>query len=109
MKTRLVKFGAGAGIGAVVALIATAARRQEINAAAPVIDAFAGTGVEGQIGTAVMSFYNKFFRNANCSDRATPLLRLNERRDLRELWWRLTARGDHLPAAPGVIVIEGGR
>jgi len=54
LKTRLIKFGAGAGIGALIAIVATAARRQEINAAAPIIDAAAGTGVEGQVGTAIM-------------------------------------------------------
>jgi len=54
MKTRLIKFGAGAGIGALIAIVATALRRQEINAAAPIIDAAAGTGVEGQVGTAIM-------------------------------------------------------
>jgi len=54
MKTRLIKFGAGAGIGALIAIVAQFARRQEINAAAPIIDAAAGTGVEGQVGTAVM-------------------------------------------------------
>jgi len=54
MKTRLVKFGAGAGIGALIAILATALRRQEINAAAPIIDAAAGVGVEGQVGTAIM-------------------------------------------------------
>jgi len=54
MKTRLVKFGAGAGIGALIAILATALRRQEINATAPIIDAAAGVGVEGQVGTAIM-------------------------------------------------------
>lgn len=54
LKTRLVKFGAGAGIGALVAILATFAKRQEVNAVAPIIDAAAGTGVEGQVGTAIM-------------------------------------------------------
>ncbi len=72
LKTRLVKFGAGAGIGALLALIATAAKRQEINAAAPIIDAAAGTGVEGQIGTAIMRtvvpLITRGFRNGNTSN-----------------------------------------
>lgn len=54
MKTRLVKFGAGAGIATVIAAIAIALKRTEINAAAPILDAAAGTGVEGQIGTAIV-------------------------------------------------------
>ena len=29
--------------------------------------------------------------------------------EVRRLWWRLAARGDHLPPEPGVIVIDGGR
>ena len=29
--------------------------------------------------------------------------------ELRRIWWRIVARGDHLPPEIGVIVIEGGR
>lgn len=54
MKTRLVKFGAGAGIAVVISIIANALRRNEINAAAPIIDAAAGIGIEGQVGTAIV-------------------------------------------------------
>jgi len=54
MKTRLVKFGAGAGIAVAVSIVANALRRNEINAAAPILDAAAGIGIEGQVGTAIV-------------------------------------------------------
>lgn len=54
LKTRAIKFGAGAGIAVVISIIANALRRQEVNAVTPILDAAAGLGVEGQIGTTVV-------------------------------------------------------
>lgn len=54
LKTRAIKFGAGAGIAVVISIIANALRRQEVNAVTPILDAAAGLGVEGQIGTTIV-------------------------------------------------------
>jgi hypothetical protein len=32
-----------------------------------------------------------------------------ELQELAAIWWRLSSAGAHLPAEPGVIVIDGGR
>jgi len=63
LKTRAIKFGAGAGIAVVVSLIANALRRNEVNAAAPILDAAAGLGIEGQVGTAIVRTVAPLVRN----------------------------------------------
>lgn len=51
--TRLKKFLIGLGVGAGVSTVAGLVRVPEIEAAGPIIDAAAGAGVEGQLGTAL--------------------------------------------------------
>ena len=51
--TRLKKFLIGLGVGVTVSTIAGAVRIPEVESAGPVIDALAGAGVEGQLGTAL--------------------------------------------------------
>jgi len=51
--TRLKRFLIGLGVGVTVSTIASFARTPELESAGPVIDALAGAGVEGQLGTAL--------------------------------------------------------
>jgi len=51
--TRLKRFLIGLGVGVTVSTVAGLARTPEIESAGPVIDALAGAGVEGQLGTAL--------------------------------------------------------
>jgi len=51
--TRFKKFLLGFGIGAAVSTVAGLVRVPEVESAGPIIDALAGAGVEGQVGTAI--------------------------------------------------------